>query len=490
MSGIWRRGFASALCAVLLLTALSGCGNTASKGGTQEGAKGDPVAITVWHYYNGAQLKVFDQLVQEFNDTLGNEKGIVVTARSYGSVNDLSDKVMDAIGEKVGAEEVPDIFSAYADTVYAVNSLGKVADLAQYLTEEAQSAYISGYLEEGRFESDGGFKLFPIAKSTEVLTMNKTEWDAFTTATGANETELSTWEGIASLAEQYYRWTDSLTPDVSDDGKAFFGRDAFANYVIIGSKQLGTELFGVTDGKVTLHVDEAVMRRLWDNFYVPYVNGYFSAFGKFRSDDIRTGDLCACVGATSGATFFPTEVTRDDGSTYPIEVAVYPLPNFAGTEPVAVQQGAGMAVTKSTAERERAAVEFLKWFTQPGQNAHFAMSSGYLPVTYAANEGIMTVDTQTVSDMSTVLQDTLTTGMSMSGNYEFYTNKAFEKGTDARKIVESSMKGKASADREAVLALMMDGGTSRADAVAQYDTEENFQIWLSEFRIALQAAVG
>lgn len=486
MTGIWKRGLVSALCAVLLFTALSGC---APKGGKQEGAKGDPVAITVWHYYNGAQLKVFDQLVQEFNDTVGHEKGIVVTSRSYGSVNDLSDKVMEAIGEKVGAEEVPDIFSAYADTVYAVNSLGKVADLAQYLTEEEQSAYISGYLEEGRFESDGGFKLFPIAKSTEVLTMNKTEWDAFTDATGADEAELSTWEGIITLAEQYYHWTDSLTPDVSDDGKAFFGRDAFANYIIIGSKQLGTEIFEVTDGKVTLNVDEAAMRRLWDNYYVPYVNGYFSAFGKFRSDDIRTGDLCACVGATSGATFFPTEVTRDDGSTYPIEVAVYPLPNFAETEPVAVQQGAGMAVTKSTAERERAAVEFLKWFTQPEQNARFAMSSGYLPVTYAANEGVMTVDTQSASDMSSVLQDTLTTGMAMSGSYEFYTNKAFEKGTDARKVVEGSMKSKASADREAVLALMA-GGTSRTDAVAQYATDENFQTWLGEFRAALQAAVG
>lgn len=489
MAGIWKRMLAMALGAVLLLVGLSGCGKTASQGGTQQGAKGDPTAITVWHYYNGAQLKVFDELVQEFNDTVGGEKGIVVTARSYGSVNDLSDKVMEAIGEKVGAEEVPDIFSAYADTVYAVNSLGKVADLAQYLTQEEQDSYISGYLEEGRFESDGSFKLFPIAKSTEVFTINKTVWDDFAEKTGADEAAFATWEGIVALAEQYYSYTDAETPDVPDDGKAFFGRDAFANYMIVGSKQLGIEIFEVTDGKVTLNIDETAMRRLWDNYYVPYVNGYFSAFGKFRSDDIRTGDLCACVGATSGATFFPTEVTRDDGSTYPIEVAVYPLPNFADTKPVAVQQGAGMAVTKSTTERERAAVEFLKWFTLPEQNGRFAMSSGYLPVTYVANEGTMMADAQSASDMSSVLQDTLAVGMSMSGSYELYTTKAFEKGTDARKVVESSMKDRASADREAVLALIA-GGTSRADAVAQYDTDENFQAWLSEFSAALRAAVG
>jgi len=33
------------------------------------------------------------------------------------------------------------------------------------------------------------------------------------------------------------------TPDVPDDGKAFFGRDAMANYMLVGSMQLGTEIF-------------------------------------------------------------------------------------------------------------------------------------------------------------------------------------------------------------------------------------------------------
>lgn len=475
------------LCAALFLGAVSGC--AAGPNGQDEGAKGDPVAITVWHYYNGAQQQIFDQLVQEFNDTVGPEKRIVVEAHSYGSVNDLNAKVLDAIYEKVGAEEVPDVFSAYADTAYEVNSLGKVADISKYLTEEEQSAYIPSYLEEGRFESDGGFKLFPIAKSTELLTLNKTEWDSFAAATGAKEGDLATWEGLTALAGQYYQWTDSLTPDVSGDGKAFFGRDAFANYMIIGSRQLGAELFEVTDGKVKLNIDEIAMRRLWDNYYVPYINGYFNAFGKFRSDDIRTGDLCACVGATSGATFFPTEVTREDGSTYPIEVAVYPLPNFAGTRPMAVQQGASMAVTKSTAEREAAAVEFLKWFTQPEQNTRFATASGYLPVTRAANEGVITVDAQPSSNMSSVLEDTLSVGMAMSGNYEFYTSKAFEKGADARKLVESSMKEKAAADCAAVLELVA-AGASRADAAAQYDTDENFQAWFQSFKTALEAVAA
>ena len=36
----------------------------------------NPVTITIWHYYNGAQQTAFDSLVKEFNDTVGMKEGI------------------------------------------------------------------------------------------------------------------------------------------------------------------------------------------------------------------------------------------------------------------------------------------------------------------------------------------------------------------------------------------------------------------------------
>ncbi len=52
---------------------------------------------------------------------MGREKGIVVEAFSQGNVNDLIQKVTDAADKKVGASEIPDIFSAYVDTAYAMD---------------------------------------------------------------------------------------------------------------------------------------------------------------------------------------------------------------------------------------------------------------------------------------------------------------------------------------------------------------------------------
>ncbi len=76
----------------------------------------------------------------------------MVSASSLGSVNDLEQNVMDAVRGKVGAQEVPDIFSAYADTAYAVDSLGRVADLGPYLTEKGQKGIHRKLPERRRFQ--------------------------------------------------------------------------------------------------------------------------------------------------------------------------------------------------------------------------------------------------------------------------------------------------------------------------------------------------
>lgn len=136
-------------------------------------------------------------------------------------------------------------------------------------------------------------------------------------------------EGVTKTAQDYYEWTDGLTPE-KNDGKAFFGRDAMANYMIIGAMQQGVEIFSVENGTVTLNFDKDVMKKLWENYYVPFVKGYFAASGSFRSDDVKTGNILAFVGSSSGAMFFPEEVTISDTLTYPIDLEVLQAPEFEG----------------------------------------------------------------------------------------------------------------------------------------------------------------
>lgn len=107
--------------------------------------------------------------------------------------------------------------------------------------------------------------------------------------------------------------------------------------------------------------------------------GYFNAAGKFRSDDIKAGELIAYVGSSSSAAYFPTWIEKNSQQKN-IRLLPAPYPVFEQGEPSAVQQGAGMAISVSTPAKQKASAVFLKWFGETKQNVDFAMTTGYLPV--------------------------------------------------------------------------------------------------------------
>lgn len=459
------------LCAAALALGCAGCGGSA---GPEVPAK--VTDIMVWTYYNGDQLESFTSLVDQFNETVGAEKGIRVSTESQGSVNDLETSVMDSAEGKVGAAAVPNIFSAYADTAYALDQMGMVVDLAPYLTEEEKAQFVEGYLSEGDFGEDDSIKIFPVAKSTELLFLNDTDWQAFADATDVRYEDLATMEGLTAAAEKYYNWTDAQTA-APDDGKALFGRDAMANYMLVGAQQLGDTIFAVKDGRMTVNFERDVARRLWDNYYVPFVRGWFAATGRFRSDDIKTGNVLGYVGSSSSATFFPTKVTNDANESHEISLKALPAPQFEGGEAVAVQQGAGMVVTAAKEEEVKASVEFLKWFVRAENNIAFSVGSGYLPVTRKANDMQEILASGLTLDDN--MQQTLAVAVDTVNGNRLYTPHAFAGGSSARKVLEYSLSDLAAADRETVVQRIAEG-QSAAEAEAEFLTDEYFEAWYQD----------
>lgn len=291
------RPLVSLVLSAALLLGCVGCGGSAKA----------PTTITVWNYYSGDLLSSFNALVDQFNATVGKEKNIVVESFNQGSVTDLEANVLAAAQGKVGAAALPNLYSGYADMAYDLDLLGEVVDLTPYLTAKEKAAYIDGFLAEGDLMNNGELKVFPVAKSTELLYLNATDWAPFAAATGVTYDDLATMEGVVGVARQYYDWTDAMT-STPNDGKAFFGRDALANYLLCGAQEMGLTIFDAENGVMTLHFDKDVIRKLWDNFYVPYIKGWFGASGKFRSDDVKTGNLLAYVGSSASSPFFPTQV--------------------------------------------------------------------------------------------------------------------------------------------------------------------------------------
>ena len=480
------------LCVIVMAVFfLIGCGTNKDNKKNEGKVKLDPenpISIRVWHYYNGSQQAAFDELVNEFNSTKGKELGINVEGISQGTVSDLAKTVSDSIDGKVGVDKLPDIFSSYADTAYYAQQKGKLVDLSEYFSKEELEKYVDSYIEEGYLKNDKALYLFPVAKTTESLMINKTDWEPFAKQTGSSLDELKTIEGVVKVAKRYYEWTDSLTPDVADDGKAFYGIDSMSNYFIIGMKQMGVDLFDVKDGKLTIRADKEKIRRLWDNYYVPYVNGYFASFGKFRSDDIKTGDILAYTGSVSSSMYFPDQVITDDG-TRDIDCIVMQPPVLEGGEHICVQQGAGMAVTKSDERHEYAACEFLKWFTRKENNLRFVCESAYLPVRKDSNsvealDEIIKDKDLKVNDKAYQCLDSILSSYDLTS---FYTPKCFENGYTARKILDYDLSDKAAEDK-AKVDEMAAGGMSKAEAEARFTTDEAFEQWYEQWNTKLENA--
>ncbi len=483
------RKTAFGLALLLTIASCSGCSAKDSKENLLN--KDDPVTITIWHYYNGVQQENFDQAVSEFNNTIGLEKGIIVEAYSKDTISDLETSVIAAVKKDAGAENPPDIFATYAETAYVLDQMNALADLSDYFTEEELDEYIDGYLEEGKFSKDSGLKIFPTAKSTEVMMINATDWQPFADATGVTTEDLETWEGVTEVAEKYYDYTDALTPDVENDGKAFFGRDSVANYMNIGAMQLGAPFVTADEsGEVTITVDEDAVKKLWENYYVPYVKGYFTAQGRYRSEDAKTGAIIALVCSTTGVAYYPTEVTLEDDTVYPIESTILPVPYFEGTDPYMVQQGAGMSVIASDEKTEYASAVFLKWFTEEERNIEFAIGSGYLPVKEEANN----VDkvAQVIEDNNIEIDDMLLRSLDEAitdiSTRELYTSPPFEDASEFRDVLGDFIQDTADADY-AEAKERIDNGEDRASVLEEYTSDEAFTDWFTRFQAEINGVV-
>lgn len=69
-----------------------------------------------------------------------------------------------------------------------------------------------------------------------------------------------------------------------------------------------------------------------------------------------------------------------------------------------------------------------------------------------------------------------------------YTNKAFQGGAAARKVLEYDLSDKAAADRAAVVE-SLNAGMSLEEAAAEFISEEAFDQWFTGFERKLQEAV-
>lgn len=387
------------LCLSVVITCLTGCNFSTLN-------PNDPVTLTMWHNYGGEMQEMMDLLIDEFNATIGKEKGININVTVISSSSDLNNSLSMIVNGDPGAPDMPDVFTGYPKVAMQFQEKGMLANFDDLFTEKKLSEYVDAFIEEGRL-SDGGLYVFPIAKSTEVLYVNQTLFDEFSAATGADPQLLSTTEGIAKLSQMYYEWSG---------GKQFFTSDSWFNLAEVGMIQLGDRLL---DDNCNLNLTNDSYRHIFDTVYTPATEGGFAVYDGYSSDLSKTGDIVCSLGSSAGILFYGNSITYADGTVRDVEYNILPYPVFENGEKWALQRGGGLMVAKTDARKEEAAAEFIYWLTSPEQNMKFISQTGYLPVTKQAFETELTTHLESVSDER--IYKMLSSVLSMYDEYTFFS---------------------------------------------------------------------
>lgn len=468
-----KYGYSRVLGLLLLSAALflSACG----------ARKKEPITLSVWHVYGGQTDSPLNQLIDEFNETVGAEKGIILQVMQVSNTNTIHESVLAAANHEPGAAKLPDLFISYPKTVLAMPDSAVLVDYRDYFSEKELSAFLPEFLEEGMI--DGRLLVLPAAKSTEILFIDKTLFDRFSADTGADLEQLRTWEGLFAMSEDYYRWLDAKTPDIPHDGRCFFVHDYHFNYLQLGTESLGEDFFSGNQ----LAFGEA-FHRVWMPYARAAIQGGVWLGDGYATDPLRTGEAVASVASSASVLYYEDIVTYPDNVSEPVQVVSYALPIMEGGEKLAIQRGAGFCLTKSNPKREAAAVEFLKWLTEPKCNLRFVTSTGYMPVTEQAfamlPEVAETLESGKYCSLYHAMNET-------RRDYQFYTPPQLSTYLDLEMSVEKNARKILQNAREKYLAALSpeDEGFSEEAITAQNALAEQLaEEALTALKLAVQRA--
>lgn len=414
-----------------------------------------PTTITVWHVYGGQTDSPLNDLIDQFNQTVGKQKQINVQVTSVSNTNTIHELVLAAANEEPGAPELPDLFISYPKTVLALPDDSILVDYKDYFSEEELSDFIPAFIEEGTI--DDHLVIFPVAKSTEIMFINQTIFDRFSQETGISMEDLDTWEGLYKAAETYAEWSDAQTPDILGDAKAMFVHDYYFNYFQVGVESLGEDFF--QGDKLAFG---PVFQTVWEPLAQAAFKGGVWLKGGYATESIRTGESIVSVASSASILYYSDVVTYSDNTSEDITIVSRPCPVFENGEKLVMQRGAGFCTVRSTPEREQAAVTFLKWLTDPAHNVEFVTRTGYMPVTRSAfeNELPKAIEELESAKYVSLYQAYLDT----QKNYEFYVPPQLQSYLSLETTLEDNVRAQFALGRQDYL----NGGEAK---LAQISTE-------------------
>ncbi len=333
------------------------------------------VTLSFWHVYGAQTHSPMNQLVKEFNHTVGKEHGVRIHVTSVSNSSAIHNALVAAAKKQPGSSEIPDLFACYPKTLEAMGK-NLSLDWRKYFSADELKSFVPQFLHEGEF--DGVLRVFPLAKSTNAFFINADAFEKFAKEAGVSYKDLATWEGVFSVTEKYHAWSG---------GKAFFMYDNWIQYPFLNMLSLGQNFF---HGEILLW-DNAEYLKMMRLLARAALKGEICLMPGFATKAIMIDAALAGVESSASVLYFKDTVTYSNNTKAPLRLQVLPEPRFKAAKRTDIQRGVGLVALQSTPEKEKAAALFCKWLVSSKKNLPFVIQGGYMPV---RNDDFMTLNTK------------------------------------------------------------------------------------------------
>jgi ABC-type glycerol-3-phosphate transport system substrate-binding protein len=352
------------LAACVIVAGLAaGCGEDAAEG---------PRPIALLHSQGGDRLALMQEIVDEYNR---GRPPIPVKLRYANTYTGVFQRTR----ANVNTEAFPELVVAYKSMVSEYIEMDGVAPLDPYinapevgLTKEGLADIHESILVRCRFPAHGNrYYTFPFTTSVLMMYYN------------LDLLKKAGFDGPPATWKEFVEQCTAVSKLGGDGPDKIWGYaisvDASTFDAMVYS--FGGELLG-KDGKRVLLDGPASVASL------TLLQNLVKAGAAHQIDRDSYGDRNEFVHQKC-AFFFRSSTSRpyiEDGVKGAFRWDMGVIPHAEGVEPVTVQFGGNIAVTKTTPERQKAAWQFVKYFVSTPVTTKWALKTGYLPVRKSAAE--------------------------------------------------------------------------------------------------------
>lgn len=374
--------------------------------------------ITFWYSWTDKIQENNIALTDEFNETVGKEKGIHVTAEYQGTYDDLHQKLQAAY--VAGTTPEVTVMEIASMKTFAMN--GVLEPLDSFISKSGVdlSDFQEGLMKNSFYENV--CYGLPYLRSTPIMYLNTT----LLKEAGLDAAGPATWDEM----EQYAKTVHEKT------GK--YGVTAYSNIWF-------HEAFMMEHGNTVLNEDEtatninsAESKEVISFFKDLKDDGSAHLISAAESDkalvDVMNQDTAIWFSSTGDLTKF-IQIAKDNG--FDLATAFIPKAKQYGVP----TGGCNLIMTTNITDDEKAAAwEFIKWMTEKEQTIKASTNTGYLPSRISAkdSEEILNLYKEIPQFKVALDQLTYSTGRPMNPGYAEATD-AIQDALDAIWVNDQDM---------------------------------------------------